>query len=117
MSFNFESLNKGKFNINTNGFSYKSLADLFNANGKDQVYPIHAVYINTKGKFGDAPVVALSDCFVNLPSATLESARAILDNADAIKAINDGKCGFIIRPYHTNRYNRDCLGIDFVNID
>ena len=116
MSFNFESLNKGKFLVNTNGFEYRSLADLFNENGADKKYKIRAVYINTKGKYGDAPVVALDDCFVNLPSNTLPAAREILSSNDAINEINAGCAGFIIRPYHTNKYNRDCLGVDFVNL-
>ena len=117
MSFSFGSLNKGKFTINTNGFSYKSLADLFNEKGANTVHRIRAVYINTKGKYGDTPVVALDDCFVNLPANTLDAAKAMLANADAVAAINAGAAGFKIRPYHTNRYNKDCLGVDFVDCE
>lgn len=117
MAFSFSSLNKGKFTIKTDGFVYKSLNDLFNENGANKLYRVRAVYINNKSKFGATPVVALNDCFVNLPANCLDSANAILSNPEAIAGINAGACGFKIHTYHTNRYNKDCLGVDFCDCE
>lgn len=109
--------NKGrKFDIDTNGFQYASLADLFNANGADFVYPVRAIYINTKGKYNDAPVIATDDCFVNCPSHMTETARDILADDEAIADINGGKVGFQIYTYTQTKYNRDCFGINFVDV-
>lgn len=109
--------NKGrKFDIDTNGFQYASLADLFNANGADYVYPVRAIYINTKGKYNDAPVIATDDCFVNCPSHMCETAREILTDDEAIADINGGKVGFQIYTYTQTKYNRDCFGINFVDV-
>lgn len=112
----FESLNKRKFSVNTDGFGYASLADLFNNNGADMVYIVRAIYINTKGKFGDAPVIATDKEFVNLPKNCLSICNTILASPEAIQAINNGECGVKIRPYHSKTYNKDCYGVDFVNV-
>lgn len=105
------------FDIDTKDFEYQSLADLFNANGRDAIYGLKAVYINTKGKFGDAPVFATDYCFVNAPSHMLETAREILRDEEAINAINNGEVGFVIYPYVATQFNRECFGINFVDIE
>lgn len=109
--------NKGrKFDVDTSNFEYESLADLFNANGKDKVYPLTAIYINTKSKFGDAPVFATDTCFVNVPSHMLDTAKEILSDDDAIDDINKGRVGFTIYPYTAEKFNRDTFGVNFVDM-
>lgn len=109
--------NKGrKFTIDTTGFDYESMADLFNKYGKEMVYPLTAIYINTKSKFGDAPVFATNECFVNAPSHMLDTAKEILADDEAIAAINNGEVGFIIYPYKAEKFNRDTFGIQFVDM-
>lgn len=105
-----------KFDIDTSHFEYMSLADLYNNNGGDKVYPLKAIYINTKSKFGDAPVLATDEFFVNAPSHMLETAKEILADDDAITDINNGKVGFEIYPYTAEKFNRDCFGINFVDM-
>ncbi len=109
--------NKGrKFEIDTTGFEYYSLEELYEQNGEDFVYPIHALYINTKGHYGDSPVVATEEYFVNFPSHMLDVARDILDNDEAIELINNGEVGFRIYKYTQKKYNRECYAIDFVDM-
>ena len=117
MSFASRFNKSRKFSINTTGFAYKSLEDLFNENGSDTVYTVYAVYINTKSKYGDSPVVATADYFVNFPKHMIESAHKILSDADAIADINAGKVGFKIYPYYSINNNRDCFGVDWVDVD
>ena len=106
-----------KFNVDTNNFEYQSLADLYNNNGKEMVYPLTAIYINSKSKFGEAPVLATNDCFVNAPSHMLDVARDILADDEAIADINNGKVGFEIYIYHNDKFNRDCFGVNFVDME
>lgn len=119
MAFSFEkSYNRGgKFSIDTNGFGYMSLADLFAQNGADRVYPLAAIYINTKSQFGNAPVFATNEYFVNVPKHMLDTAQAILSDSDAIDAINSHMVGFKIHQYIQKRFNRVCYGVNFVDID
>lgn len=104
-----------RFDVNTEGFEYYNLEDLYDNNGADQVYPVTCFYINKKGKFGDAPVVGTDEYFVNLPQHLLETVLNIIDRAEAVKTINDNKVGFTIYQYHDDKHNKDCYSIRFVN--
>lgn len=106
-----------KFDIDTTNFQYASLCDLFNQNGAEFVYPVRAIYINTKGKYADAPVIATDDCFVNCPSHMTETAREILADDEAIADINAGKVGFQIYGYTASKYHKDCFGVEFVDVE
>lgn len=107
-----------KFDVDTSDFEYCSLEDLFNEIGGDEnaTFEIRGIYINTKGKFDDAPCIAIDDRYVNLPSHLTGACRAMLDDDQCIKAINDGKCGFSIYQYHQKRFNKDCYGVKWVDL-
>jgi len=106
-----------KFDIDTSKFTYESLSDMFNNDGSGVVYPLTAIYINTKSKYGNAPVLATDTCFVNAPSHMLDTAREILADEEAVAAINNGEVGFTIYPYTAEKFNRDCFGVNFVDIE
>lgn len=109
--------NKGrKFDVDTTHFQYESLADKFNNDGSGVVYPLTAIYINNKSKYGKAPVFATDTCFVNAPSHMLDVANEILADDEAIAAINNGEVGFVIYPYTAEKFNRECFGINFVDL-
>lgn len=109
--------NKGKkFDFNTEGLEFTSLADLYNGNGEDKVYTLKAIFINTKSKFGDTPVFASDSFLVNAPSHLLDTVKEILADADAVASINDNKVGFTIYPYKSEKFNVDTFGIKFVDL-
>lgn len=116
MSFAKRFNKEKKFAIDTTGFNYASLADLYNQNGAECVYPLTAIYINTKGKYQDAPVFATDSFFVNIPSHMIDVANEILHDEEAIASINGGEVGFKIYAYRNNRYSKDCYGVDFVDM-
>ena len=110
-----------KFDIDTTGFSYKKLSDCFGENGAKKVYKIAGVYINTKGKFDDAPVLAVVDdkegYFVNLPSHLCDTAKEIINDDEAVNAINAGKLGFTIYTYTSNNAKgRTLYSVEFVDM-
>lgn len=119
MGFSFsEKYNKGsKFDIDTTGFEYKKLKDLYDENGADAVYGLYAIFINTNDKFGDAPVFATADEYVNIPRYMLETCREILNDPEAIKNINAGNVGFKVTEYYNEKYNKDCYGVQFIDAD
>ena len=106
-----------KFDVNTEGFEYESLNDLYNNNGADTIYPLRAIYINTKSKFGDYPIFATDVCFVNAPEHMLENAKEILADKEAVQMIKDNKVGFKIYSYTSTKYNRECFGIEFIDVE
>ena len=104
------------FNCNTDGFEYKKLVELYDAKKPEKVFPIQGLYINTKSKFGKAPVAICNDCFVNLPAHMLEEVQEILKSAEDIADIKAGKVGFIVEPYTTDE-GMTCYGVRWSDID
>ena len=110
--------NKGKkFDFNTDVLNFTSLADLFNNNGEEKVYTLKALFINTKSKFGDTPVIATPDFLVNAPSHLLDTVKEILSDTEAINDINNNKVGFTIYPYKSEKFNVETFGIKFVDLN
>ena len=114
---NFSDYNKRRFNVDTTGFEYSSLADLYNNDGKDHIYVVRAVFMSNKGKYGETPLLATDTTFVNLPKNCISVCNSMLNSTEAIAGINEGKCGFKIRPYHSEKYNKNCYAVDFIDID
>lgn len=109
--------NKGKkFDFNTEGLEYVSLADLYNANGEDAKYLLKAIFINKKSIYGESPVFATDKCLVNIPTHLLDTVKEILSDNDAIASINNDAVGFTIYPYKAEKFNIDTFGIKFVDL-
>lgn len=131
--------NKEKlFNINTEDFEYVSLEDLYKeaeqritltndemenyADPEDvadevesTVFQVRGIYINTKGMFDDAPVVALDSAYVNLPAHLTPICKEILADPQAIAAINAGRVGFTIYTYQKPQYHKTCYSVKWVD--
>ena len=121
MSFASKHNKEKLFNVDTTGMDYMSMGDAFNKYGKDAVYVVAALYINTKGIYDDAPVAVVGaehgDWFMlNLPAHMTDDCREILKDADDIADINAGKVGLKLYPYHSDQYNKDCVGANWVDM-
>ena len=103
------------FNIDTTGYEYKSLEEIYN--NEQEVFAVNGIYINEKSLYDPAPVIASNGYYVNLPSHMLAECREILNDGQAIIAINRGTVGFSIYKYHNNRFNRDCYSIKWVDVN
>lgn len=83
---------------------YTNLEELYKKNGPDKVYQIKALYINTKSEFAEeAPVLALADVYVNIPAHQLSAIKEMINDKNAVRAINMGFAGFTIRTYEKDR--------------
>lgn len=104
------------FNVRLNKPAYTTLADLFKENGKDEVYPIAGVYINTKGKYGPQACIAMNESLmVNLPAHMLEACEEMRKDQEAIDAINNGQAGFKVYQY-TSKAGKTGFSVDWVDI-
>lgn len=128
--------NKEKlFKINTDGFEYISLEDLYKEREsniaiedfedpeevkeivEETIYQVRGIYINTKGLYDDAPVVALDSAYVNLPAHMTQICREILADPQAIAAINAGRVGFTIYAYEKPQYHKTCYSVRWVDTE
>jgi hypothetical protein len=111
---------KKLFNIETENFEYRTLEDLYlNMQASEEPHTpfvIRGVYINNKGLFEPTPVIALDDCYVNLPAHLTETCNRMIQDPQTVVAINQGHCGFRIEKYHQKKYNRDCYSVEWVDL-
>lgn len=107
---NFSRFNKERlFAVNTAGFDYVNLEDLYTRNKADKIYKVCGLYIGTKSQFDpEVPIVALNDTYVNLPVHQLSEVQSMLSSPQAIQGIRNGECGFTIQHYYQQRYKKDC---------
>ena len=109
------------FNIETEGLEYVKPEDAFNKYGRDAVYRLDALFINRKGNYDDAPVAVVTtnneQFMLNMPAHMTEEVEKILADSTDIKDIKSGKVGIKLRPYHQRKFNRDCFGQEFVDIN
>lgn len=91
--FNFSKYNRA-------GQEYKTLGGLFEESG-EIIHPIRSIYINTKSKFGDAPVIVSDGYNINLPKHMTATVTEMLADSEAMALIRAGRVG--IKPYqYTN---------------
>lgn len=94
--------------------TYVDLKSLFDKNGVDKIYPVQAIYINTKGKFDDAPVIVMdSETLVNCPAHLTEQVKEMLSDDELVKAVNNGEVGFKIYNYVDSKFNKSCYSIEW----
>lgn len=113
MSF-AKQFNKVTFSVDTTGFEYCKLSELYNAK-KPETLKLDGIFVN-KSPLGFSPVAIVADKkkLVNLPSHLTETARAILANEDAVNDIEGGKVGFTIYEYEAR--GKQCYSIKFVDL-
>ena len=120
--FDFTSLNKEysspfTYELGENA-KYLKPSDL----EEEKVYIMRSIFINHKGKFGEHPVCIVEadnedkGFYISLPAHLTKVAKAILENDEAIEAINERKCGVKARKYYSKTYNKEGYTVDFVNI-
>ena len=127
-NFSFGNFNKERlFDFDAQAISgiYTNLEGLYERDGEGIKYQLKGIYISTKSEFNDeSPIVALADTYVNMPQHQLQDIKSMLESKQAIKAINDGYAGFIIRKYTKNLKNKkgklvpkDCYSAEWCDVD
>lgn len=109
--------NKGsKFTFDTSSLPYMERRLAFDNYG-DGAVKVTALYINTKSKFGDTPVVATEKELINLPQYMLDECKAIISDQDDVDAINAGKVGIVFEEFEDKTFHKKCIGARWVDLD
>ena len=122
MSFDFTIYNQNfanpfEYDI-PKGTPFVQLMDL----DENHLYRLRQIYINPKAKYGPHPVAGIefdneySALWVSLPARMVQAVENLLSREEAIQAINQGECGFRIRNFHSEKYDKDGTALNFVNI-
>lgn len=85
----------------------------------NEIYKVNGVF-SVEGKFGTRYFVSLekdNDFFnFDLPTYLNGDAAGICSDIDSVNAINNGECGIKINTYHSKKYNRECVNVEWVNL-
>lgn len=84
---------------NTKERSYINLKELVNENGIKKTYEVHALFINTKSRFGDAPIIVTDEYMVNAPQHLLSTVQEMMNDTELIEMVNKRQVGFTIYEY------------------
>lgn len=129
MAFSFSGFNNNfnrfKVEPDENATYYKPV-ELVDADGDDTTYNMVCCYINSKGKFGSHPVAgftcenpasafAETISWLSLPQHLTETFEKILEDDNAVNAINNGECHFKLKKLHTKKYDKDFFTVEFVD--
>lgn len=98
------------------GAPFKSLKELYNGEKGENTYVVYGLYINKKGKFGDAPVAISEDFSINLPSHLCDTVTEMLKDKELVEAINAGKFGLKVYAYIPREYNKNCYSVKWVDL-
>lgn len=91
---------------------FKSLKELYNGEKGENKYTVYGLYINKKGKYGDAPVAISEDFLINLPSHLCDTVTEMLQDKELIDAINGGKFGLEVYEYTPKEIkNKTCYSV------
>ena len=117
------------FEVDNEGLEYVSGEDLLNKYGKDAVYEVSALYISKAGLYGDSPIarVTVSSYFLdaghndytyllNMPKHMTDVVKEILSDHASVNDIRNRKVGIKLYPYHSDNYNKDCVGVEWVDL-
>jgi hypothetical protein len=116
---NFGKFNKQRlFTVDTSSFDYLSIEEAAKKYGTDVPIRIRGLYIGDKSKFVEEdPRLATDEEYINLPQHQLKEVKQILADPGAIRAINNGQCGFIIREYFQKRFQMTCYSAEWCNYE
>lgn len=90
--FNEMFSNVAKFDYEGKDNPYMNIED-YVLNNKQTRAQVKGMWINPKAKHGAWGVIVLDGVNINVPHHVNERIEKVRGNADAVKAVNEGKCG------------------------
>lgn len=90
--FNEMFSNSVKFDYDGKDNPYLTIED-YVLNTKQNRAQVKGMWINPKSKHGARGVIVLDGVNVNVPSHVNERIEKVRGNAEAVNAVNEGKCG------------------------
>ena len=119
ISFNELNNRQSKFDVESKDYSYIKSKEL----AEKKVYILQGLWISKKSKFGEQCVFIIYDnenkkgFKVSAPTDWVEKGRAVLNDDDFCKNINKGCVGVSFYRYHSDKFNKDCVGVQVEPLD
>lgn len=105
-----------RFNYDMTQNKFVKLREFYESEHADHGI-VRGMYVSNKGEYGPSAVLVIDGWNLNLPKHMTGRVNRIRGDAEMVKAINEGKCGFKIREYQDNKNpNVTRLTVDFYDI-
>lgn len=106
--------------VDTTGFEYKSLSDLYDAKKPDTVFSVYGAYIGSfyskrEKKEVECCFVASNGYFISLPAHLVATVKEILTDDESCEQMNNSEAGLVIRPYEKD--GETFYSADFVDVE
>ena len=109
-----------RFTVDTTGFEYKMLSDLYDAKKPNTVFSVYGAYI---GRFYskrerreiECCFVASDGYFISLPAHLVDTVKEILTDDESCEQMNNSAAGLVIRPYEKD--GETFYSADFVDVE
>lgn len=108
-----------KFDVESKEYSYIKSKDL----EEKKVYILQGLWISRKSKFGEQCVFIIYDnenkkgYKVSAPTDWSEKGKKVLQDDEFCKIINKGGVGVSFYRYHSDKFNKDCVGVNVELLD
>ena len=106
---NFEKI---EWNVNTKGFAFKKLSDIYSQGIK--TIQVFGFFFTKSENYGLQPIAIGRNYLINLPTHKRDIISEMLKNADCVNAIKNGECSLKLREYKS-KYNKECYDFEFIN--
>lgn len=80
----------------------------------DKPVVVRALFINTKGHYGNAPVIVSDTHMINAPQHMLEVVQGMRETQEVVEMVNQGRVGLKLYEY-TNKYGK-AVGGEWVEL-
>lgn len=106
-----------KFKVDSTDFPFCELSELVKENGH-KILKVQGAFTYKTKKNKTRPCLIADSHKINLPDHMLKEIEKMLADEEAIRLINDGKCGFKTSEYEdTKNGNGTCYSGSFIDIE
>lgn len=100
------------WNVNTEGFQYKKLADLT----ENTQYPLCGMFVSGDHGYGEGAVLITNREYVNIPERYVDTVKAMISDPETVADIQAGKCAFSYKTFTSKQYHRTGYEVIFHTI-
>lgn len=106
----FNKGNKIDWGVDTKSLPFKKTSEV----ELDKTYDLKGCFITPDKGFGKGAVLISDGFMLNIPARYVDDINNIVADAEVVKDIKAGKCGFIVTSFISEKFKRTGYSIEFV---
>ena len=107
----FNKGNKINWGIDTKSLPFKKTSEV----ELNKIYDLKGCFITPDKGFGKGAVLISDGFLLNIPARYVDESNGIVADSEVVENIKEGKCGFIVTSFISERFKRTGYSIEFVD--